>query len=81
MTRTTWIEHMERTTGLKRPSLGGDTEEWSRARKNHAEAGCQECKARTRAIRANERRAAREGLLREIGLVKGRTALGRTIWE
>jgi len=83
MTKEKWIQHMEEISGLTRPSKGGNVEEWLAAKASHKNQtpDCRECNDRRKTRRATASRKAREQLMIDCGLVKGKTALGRTIWE
>ena len=83
MTKEKWQGHIERVTGLMSPDLGGDLQAWKEAVAYHGlmQPGCPDCAARRRTRKTTAARKDREELLREIGLVKGRTGLGRVIWE
>jgi hypothetical protein len=89
MTKQEWIEHIQGTAanqngpGLIPPSEGGNAEEWHRVLTAHrnSDSGCPACKARSRILKAARARKDREQAYRDAGLVKGRTGLGRVIWE
>lgn len=81
MTKADFQRHIVLVTGCPRPSE--NLREFVDAKIRHLRENpdCPECKARRRTIRASEARRRREGLFRDCGLVKGKTGLGRTIWE
>lgn len=89
MNKQAWIEHIQGTAanqngpGLIAPSQGGNAEEWHRVvtAHRHSDPGCPSCKDRARTRRQTTGRKIREQMCRDAGLVKGRTALGRVIWE
>lgn len=83
MTKEKWIEHIEVVTGLVRPSFGGNVDTWKSAISTHmaCNPGCDDCKSRKATRRANRNRVNREECYKAAGLVKGRTGLGRVIWE
>lgn len=83
MTREKWLEHMETVAGQGLSSKGGDAAIWREEIKLHKEIrpDCPECKARIKTIHARNIRQAREEAYKFAGLVKGRTGLGRVIWE
>jgi len=47
----------------------------------HEVHSCEICKARIKTIKASVNRKLREDVYRSLGMVKGRTGLGRVIWE
>lgn len=83
MTKEKWQGHIEQVTGRMNPDLGGDLQDWKEAVAYHGlmQPDCPDCAARRRTRKTTGARKDREELLREIGLVKGRTGLGRVIWE
>jgi hypothetical protein len=83
MTREKWLEHIEQVSGLKPLEQGGDYAAWQEAVQYHTicRPDCPECKARKKTRMATANRKAHEQVLRDAGLVKGRTGLGRVIWE
>jgi len=81
MTREKWIEHIEKASGLMPPSQGGNAESWHTFVTAHRLAGCADCLARLKTAKAARSRKAREEAYKLAGLVKGRTGLGRVIWE
>jgi hypothetical protein len=84
ISRRDWERHIEEALGMSLPRHGGDPVLWIEAIDKHR-AGCPICDARVRTQRRNIRaaaaRAAREDCYRSLGMTKGKTALGRTIWE
>ena len=81
MTKEKWLEHMENSTGTKRPSMGGSPDHWKQLVKDHIEHGCLECKERSRTRKHEMNRKAREEAYKSCGLVKVYGALGGTYWE
>ncbi|MCR4330482.1 MAG: hypothetical protein NUV49_01215 [Patescibacteria group bacterium] len=85
MTKENYIRHMEELTGLIRPSSpdGCSPEAWKQAQRQHKRdtPNCPICKARVKSVRANNAKKAHDELMKDCGLVKGKTALGRIIWE
>jgi hypothetical protein len=81
MTKEAWIKHMEETTGLIRPSLGGYRMAWVEATTNHINNGCEACKERSKTKNKASRRKERDQMMKDCGLVKVRGALGGVYWE
>jgi hypothetical protein len=67
--------------GITRPSADGSKELWRTAQAKHSAIGCQDCKARAKTRLANTRRKERDQVMRDLGLVKVRGALGGVYWE
>lgn len=82
MDKQTWIMHMVNSTGLTRPSFGGDIEAWKSATQGHLLAGCQECAARRKtAHRSMVQRQFNDGM-RSLGLTRVVGAVsGKVYWE
>lgn len=81
MTKEAWVKHIEFSENLDRPSLGGDKDRWIAAVRRHAAVGCIHCAARARTRRATMGRKAMDQARLDAGLRRGRTGLGRLIWE
>lgn len=81
MSKKDWVQHMKETTGLIPPSEGGDYGAWHNAVSTHAVLGCKACIARAKTKAKANRRAEREGVMRDIGLTKVRGAAGGIYWE
>lgn len=83
MTKQAWISHIQEVAGVLPPSQGGEFEAWREAVRAHAQAEphCPACKARSLTTRASYRRKMMEDVYKGMGLKKGKTALGRVIWE
>lgn len=81
MTKEAWIKHMEESTGLIRPSLGGDKVKWKEMMANHMDNGCEACKERSKTKNKASRRKERDQMMKDCGLVKVKGALGGTYWE
>jgi hypothetical protein len=81
MTGEKWVEHIEASCGLTRPSKGGDRAKWDEAIAYHKLVDCKACNERRRTRKATIARKSREQAYTDAGLVKGRTGLGRVIWE
>lgn len=81
MSKKDWIKHMT-DCGYTPPSVGGDKQAWKDAVAKHIANGCRECKARTKTKAAASRRAEREGIMRDLGLVKVYGPVsGKVYWE
>lgn len=83
MTRENWLGHIQAVCGLKPMEQTAEYKTWVEAVRWHHTAcpDCPECKARKKTRRAAAARMAREEAFKLAGLVKGRTGLGRVIWE
>lgn len=83
MTREKWLEHIEAVTGKAAPLNCAAVPEWSAAVREHHRIcpDCQDCKAREKSRKRAASRKDREDAYKLAGLVKGRTGLGRVIWE
>jgi len=82
MTKAQWINHMEETTGLTRPSKGGSVALWKEANAQHKAIQCPECKKRYTTFLASARKRAREDEYRSCGLVKVIGSIsGQVYWE
>ena len=83
MTREKWLEHIQAVCGLKPMEKTAEYATWTEAVAYHkmVRPDCPECKARKKTRMATANRKAHEQVLRDAGLVKGRTGLGRVIWE
>jgi hypothetical protein len=83
MTREKWLEHIQAVCGLKPMEKTAEYATWVEAVRWHHTAcpDCPECKSRKKTRRATASRMAREEAYKLAGLVKGRTGLGRVIWE
>ena len=81
MVKEVWIQHIEKTEGIIRPSINPEMrEKWAFAVRSHASANCPVCKERQKTYRANIYRKQREQVMRDCGLAKCRFN-GRTFWE
>jgi hypothetical protein len=81
MTKEAWIEHIRNTEGILPPSKGGSKGDWDYALDLHKSMACRECAARNRTRMANMNRKIKDGIMRDMGLVKVRGALGGTYYE
>lgn len=77
----TWIEHMEKASGLKRPSLGGDKLAWKAQGMEHLANKCEACLDRRKTRKANHNASARHEALTSFGLVRVRGNLGGVYYE
>ena len=81
MSKKDWIKHMT-DCGYTPPSVGGDRTAWQNAVAHHAVLGCKACSDRAKTKAASSRRSEREGVMRDLGLVKVRGAVsGKVYWE
>jgi len=81
MSKNDWLKHMEETTGILRPSFGGDWIAWRQAVAKHIADGCPVCKARAKTNAKSARRREWDQAMRDCGLVKVRGACGGVYWE
>lgn len=82
MTKENWIKHIEESTGLKRPSMGGDQNAWMGQVVAHRGFGCKECKDRQKTKNRSLNRKMHDLAMRDMGLVKVRGAVtGKIYWE
>lgn len=82
MDKETWKRHLESSTGLTRPSLGGAVEAWKEAYQYHKLMDCAECKARATTARRSAGQRAYNEAMRSCGLVKVVGAVsGKVYWE
>lgn len=82
MTKTAWVSHMEKASGLKSPSHGGDIQMWKQIVSDHLKFECPDCKARQATRLKNARKSAREDAYRSCGLTKVRGSVsGKIYWE
>jgi hypothetical protein len=82
MTKVQWVEHIESTEGLVRPSAGGDKEAWKAAVMRHIERQCHVCQQRATSLRQNRAARVRRQVYRSMGLTAVRGSLsGKVYWE
>lgn len=82
MNKETFCRHLEKSTGLKRPSKGGDKQAWWDAQKAHLLVNCPECLARRKTLNKMRERKAKEQVYIDCGLVKVKGPVsGKTYWE
>lgn len=70
MDKEAWKQHLAITTGLTRPTLGGDIEAWQAAYKQHIAEGCKDCKARQRNRKQALNRMVYHEAMQSIGLTR-----------
>jgi len=82
MCKNEWVEHIEQTEGIVRPSTGGDREAWKAAVMRHVEHKCPICRQRAVSLRQNRAARIRRSIYRDMGLTAVRGSLsGKTYWE
>ena len=83
MKKETWIKHMEKSTGIVRPSLNPDNLKiWKEACRAHMDKKCPQCRDRMVTRKAMAKRKAMDNAMRSFGLTKVKGAVsGKTYWE
>ena len=82
MTKSAWIDHMEKTSFVTAPSKGGCKILWRLTVNDHLKSCCPDCKARQATRLKNARKSAREDAYRSCGLTKVRGPVsGKIYWE
>lgn len=51
MDRETYIQHIEQTENIIRPTMGGSKSDWHAAQEKHKSASCSTCKERIKTLR------------------------------
>lgn len=66
MNKEAWIQHLETTENLVRPSRGGDKHDWCLKMRLHKIEKCRVCINRSRTISANANARAKNEILRDL---------------
>ena len=82
MTKEQWVEHIETSEGIVRPSAGGDKEAWKAAVMRHVTNKCAVCRQRATSLRQNRASRIRRQVYQNMGLTAVRGPLsGKVYWE
>jgi hypothetical protein len=80
MQKEIWKRHIEETSGLIRPSLSGEIDNWKAFLKSHCDT-CQLCKARLKTRRANRNAREHRQVYADLGMTRVVGALGGVYYE
>jgi len=82
MSKKEWVQHIEQTEGIVRPSARGDREAWKAAVMHHVEHKCSVCRQRATSLRQNRDARIRHRIYQDMGLTAVRGPLsGKVYWE
>jgi hypothetical protein len=82
MTKEKWMEHIEQSGTVTRPSKGGNKADWQELITYHKSLGCALCADRAKTRKATQNRKNRDDVMRSCGLTKVFGAVsGRVYWE
>ena len=74
MKKETWLLHIDPTKDKTNAQI-------KQSLREHLASKCPDCKARQVTYKANKSRNARDGIMRDLGLVRVKSGLGKTYWE
>ena len=81
MTKEKWIQHIEMSENLVRPSILGNNFLWAPALKRHQDTGCGSCKDRQATRNRNKNARDKREVYESLGLKRVTGELGGVYYE